>query len=91
MSLGERIDVARADPDSVWWISNVLLRQGMSEDEVRSVLLAEDPEIVRRHLELHRERLTELVHDELGTVDVIERFLTNPACSVSPGKRTCQI
>lgn len=75
MSVGERIDACRAAPNSVGWISTVLLRQGMPEDEVRRVLLVDDPEMVRRHLELHRERLLERMHEELGTIDMIDRFL----------------
>jgi hypothetical protein len=75
MSIGERIDVSRAGPDTVGWISSVLLRQGMPEDEVRRVLLVDDREF-RRHLELHRERLAERLEDELGAVDLIEQLLT---------------
>jgi hypothetical protein len=74
--MGERIDMARPGPDTVGWISSVLLRQGMPEDEVRRVLLVDDPETFRRYLELHRERLAERVHDELGRVDLIEQLLT---------------
>jgi hypothetical protein len=76
MSIGERIDVSRAGPDTVGWISSVLVRQGMPEDEVRRVLLVDDREMFRRHLALHRERLAERLDDELGTVDLIEQLLT---------------
>jgi hypothetical protein len=44
----------------------LLVDQGMPRDEVRSVLAARDPRIVRRHLELHRERLMERALEERG-------------------------
>ena len=39
---------------------------GMPAHKVRSVLCTDDPEIVRRHLEFHRERLEERLVDERG-------------------------
>ena len=42
-----------------------------------AVLTSRDPEIVRRYLELHRERLQEQLDDELRTLDVLE---ARPRC-----------
>jgi DNA-binding transcriptional MerR regulator len=39
--------------------AGILRRNRMPRAEIRAVLGAEDPEIVRRYLELHRERLEE--------------------------------
>jgi hypothetical protein len=39
--------------------AGMLRRNRMPRAEIRAVLGAEDPEIVRRYLELHRERLEE--------------------------------
>jgi hypothetical protein len=54
-----------------------LVGQGMPEDEVRSILSARDPRIVRRHLELHRERLTERAAEERREVDRVEEALVS--------------
>lgn len=47
----------------------------MPEDEIRSILAATDTRIVRRHLELHRERLTERAVEERRAVDRVEESL----------------
>lgn len=48
----------------------------MPADEIRAVLAAEDPEVVRRYLELHRERLQERVANQRRTLVSVERSLT---------------
>jgi hypothetical protein len=53
----------------------LLVEQGMPEDEIRSILAARDPRIVRRHLELHRERLMERAAEERTAVDRVEQAL----------------
>jgi hypothetical protein len=55
----------------------LLVDQGMPRDEVRSVLAARDPRIVRRHLEFHRERLMERALDDRGAVDRVEAALVS--------------
>jgi hypothetical protein len=52
-----------------------LIEQGMPDDEVRAVLSAHDPTIVRRHLELHRERLAERLAEQRAAVDHAESLL----------------
>ncbi|HJR96401.1 MAG TPA: hypothetical protein VJ979_00670 [Actinomycetota bacterium] len=45
-------------------VATTLRLQRMPFDEIRAVLTADDPEIVRRHLELHQERLAERYAEE---------------------------
>jgi hypothetical protein len=54
----------------------ILRRQRMPAEEIRAVVTAEDPMIVRRHLELHRERLDEWIEEQRRIVVAIERSLT---------------
>jgi hypothetical protein len=44
--------------------------------EIRAVLAADDPTIVRRHLELHRERLEERLAEQRVLLASLERALT---------------
>lgn len=64
-----------ADRNLLAWASDTLLRQGMPACEFRSMLRADDFQTVRRHLELHRERLAERLSDHLRAVDRVERLL----------------
>ena len=52
-----------------------LVEQGMPADEIRAVLGAHDPLIVRRYLEHYRERLIERLDDQRLAVDRVERRL----------------
>ena len=52
-----------------------LFEQGMPADEIRAVLGAHDPVIIRRSLELHEERLIERLDDQRLAVDRVERLL----------------
>ena len=49
-------------------VATTLRLQRMPLDEIRAVLTADDPEIVRRHLELHQERLAERYAEERRAV-----------------------
>jgi DNA-binding transcriptional MerR regulator len=53
-----------------------LRRQRMPLREIRAVLTADDPRIVRRHLELHRERLEERLAEQRALLDSLERTLS---------------
>jgi hypothetical protein len=53
----------------------VLRLQGMPRQEIRAVLAAGDPLIVRRLMELHRERLGEWLEEQQRLVASIERSL----------------
>lgn len=48
---------------------------GMPRDELRAVVAADDPSIIHRHIELHRERLAERLADQLQTLRSLERTL----------------
>jgi DNA-binding transcriptional MerR regulator len=52
-----------------------LRRQRMPLPEIRAVLSADDPRIVRRHLELHRERLEEWVAEQRSVLASLQRSL----------------
>lgn len=47
----------------------------MPAEEVDAVLAADDPRVVRRHLELHRERLVEDLSEHRRTLASLERAL----------------
>ena len=57
-------------------VARALRHQRMPLDEIRVVLTTDDPEIVRRHLELHRERLAEWFDEQRRAVAVFELALT---------------
>jgi hypothetical protein len=57
------------------WAAGTLRRCDMPPKEVREVLTADSPEVVRRFLELHRERLEEQVAERRRTLATIERHL----------------
>jgi hypothetical protein len=52
---------------------------GMPPEEIRVVLVTDDPRMVRRHLELHRERLMEELIDRRLTLAALERELADAA------------
>lgn len=60
----------------------------MPIDEIRSVLDADDPAIVRRHLELHRERLAERLDEQRRLVGGIEEILLQGAEGHATVERT---
>ena len=64
-----------------------LFEQGMPADEIRAVLGADDALIVRRYLELHRERLIERLVEERLAVDQVERLLMDPVAQHQPRAR----
>jgi hypothetical protein len=53
----------------------ILRRQAMPSREIRAILAADDPLVVRRLLELHRERLEEWLEEQRSLVASIERSL----------------
>jgi hypothetical protein len=61
----------------------ILQGQRMPPEEIRAVLATDDPLLVRRLLELHRERLGEWVEEQRRLVASIERSLAG-----EPGRRS---
>jgi hypothetical protein len=55
----------------------VLSRRGMPPGDVSAVLQTRDPRVIRRHLELHRERLMEQAIVQRRAVDQVERLLVD--------------
>ena len=62
----------------------ILREQQMPPEEIRAVVTAEDPVIVRRYLELHRERLDEWVAQQRRIIGTIERWLIGGMRPTSP-------
>ena len=58
-----------------WTARRLLRRQGMPAEEIRAVLAAEDPVVVHRLLELHRERLEERTAEQRRQLVSLERSL----------------
>jgi len=50
-----------------------LREQGMPAEELQAILRSDDRVIVRRYLELHRERLEERLAEQLQTLEHLER------------------
>jgi hypothetical protein len=60
---------------SISWAAGMLLIHGMPATEVHSILATDDPEIIHRHMELHRERLEERRLEQRRQVGRIELLL----------------
>ena len=54
---------------------DTLREQGKPAAELQAILLSDDPVIVRRYLELHRERLEERLAEQVRTLGRLERQL----------------
>ena len=77
--IGVRLDAERrVDPGSRSWAETVLRDQGMPPDELLIVLTTPDRGLVRRHLELHLERLEERLATQRRRVAAIGRILADP-------------
>ena len=63
----------------------ILRGQGMPPREIRAVLGGDDPVVVRRLLELHRERLAEWFEEQQRLVATIERSLAGQPRAVPSG------
>ena len=64
-------------------VRRILRRQGMPPEEIRTVLATSDRHVVRRILELHRERLGEWLEEQRGLVDSIERSLEDRSPTIA--------
>jgi hypothetical protein len=80
---GSRLDIrGRGDRgpspigrDAIAWAARALRRYEMPPEEIGAVLGADNPELVRRYTELHRERLEERLVDRVGALAGLERSL----------------
>jgi hypothetical protein len=63
--------------DDLLWAAHELRRLGMEEAEIHKVLVTDDPDVVRRHMELHREWLEERIADDVATIGRIETSLSD--------------
>jgi hypothetical protein len=81
--LADRLDEARSERDhesaSVEWAADILRDHRMPRDEIEVVLTTDDPTLVHRHIELHRERLEEWFDIQRRTLAAVEGFLTETA------------
>ena len=59
------------------WAEMVLRDQEMPPDELRVVLKSSDPELVRRLLELHLERIEERLMTQRCRLAMVERMLVD--------------
>ena len=57
-------------------VATALHRSGMPADEVRAILATHDVQLVRRYMELHRERLAERLDDQLRELRCVESCVT---------------
>ena len=64
-------------PNPMAWADITLRHHDMPSEEIRAILEADGPEIVRRYLELHGERLEEKVAEQRRTLACRERFLAD--------------
>ena len=68
-------DVHSAPFGSVADAISTLEDQAMPPEEIAAMVRAHDPELVRRYLELHRERLEERLDAQRRTLDRLEGLL----------------
>lgn len=79
MTHAVRPRAASSGPREVWSMMRAaaLLREsGMPADEIRAIVTTADPELVRRYLELHLERLEERLAAQRRTLASVERLVT---------------
>jgi len=62
--------------DTSAWATVALRACAMPPEEIRAVLGAKDPETVRRHIELHVERLEERMVRQRAILDRVHRQLS---------------
>ena len=72
------------DPEASWRLARatqVLRDQGMPPEEIDAILGADDPEVIRKYLELHEERLEERLADQRRSIGRLMQVIT-PATGV---------
>jgi len=61
--------------DAIAWAARALSRYEMPPEESSVVLRTDNPELVRRYMEIHRDRLEERLADQLRALTAVERLL----------------
>jgi DNA-binding transcriptional MerR regulator len=77
-SKGSRRELA---PEASWRLAlatPALRDQGMPPEEIDAILGADDPEVIRRYLELHRERLEERLAEQRRTIGRLIQVIASP-------------
>ena len=59
----------------IGWVQRALERLEMPPYEISAILATDEPEMMRRYLELHRERLEERLADRFRELDAVETQL----------------
>jgi hypothetical protein len=73
------VDSLSDDRGTAEWATRVLLDHGMPPNEIRAVLTTDDTRVVRRHMELHQERLLEELLDCRRALEELEGVLSDAA------------
>jgi hypothetical protein len=71
---------------SIAWAIQTLSDQAMPSEEIGAILSSDDPAVVRRYLEVHRERLEEGVANQQLMLGLLEPLLV--ARSHAAGRRS---
>jgi hypothetical protein len=82
--------VVRLSPSpsgSIAWAISMLKDQGMPSEEIATILRTDDPVLVSRYVELHRERLEEHFAAQRRTLARLERMLTERSLAITARSR----
>ena len=77
--------------ESIAWAIEVLRDQAMPLEEIDAILWADDPELVRRYLDLHRERLEERLSDQRRMLVRLEAVLAAGLFGAVAGQREREV
>jgi hypothetical protein len=65
-------------------LARALSNHDMPLEEIRAVLLAKDPAVVARYMELHRERLAEKLAQRVRELKALERIIARRSGVAAP-------
>jgi hypothetical protein len=77
--MNSTVDIGSRRSDRITRGAWVLREQGMPSDELQVILTTSDRELIRRHLELHLERLEERLTAQRRKVAEIAEILSDPS------------
>jgi hypothetical protein len=87
-SLGKKGGLSLSPSGSIAWAISMLESQGMPWEEIATILAADEPVLIRRFFELHRERLEEHFAAQRRTLVRFERLLTAPSSTSTSAARS---